>query len=53
VWVVYLRLFQGLKEPVASKEVDEIAGRASGMWLGRIVEVGSWARRAGCRCKDE
>jgi hypothetical protein len=49
VWVGYLRFIQGLEEHVAGDEVDEIAGLASGMGVGRIVEYDSKARRAGCR----
>ena len=49
VWVGYLRFIQGLEEHVAGDEVDEIAGLASGMCVGRIFEVHSRAGRARCR----
>ena len=49
MWVGYLRFIQGLEEHVAVDVVDEIAGLASGMGVGRIVEYDLKARRAGCR----
>ena len=38
-----------LEEQVLGEDLDEIAGLASGMVVGRIVEFESSARRAGCR----
>ena len=49
MWVGLLRLVEGLEEQVADVKVDKIAGWASGFDVDRIIEVGSSARRAGCR----
>jgi hypothetical protein len=49
VCVELLRFVPGLEEQVAGVKVDTIAGWASGLDVDRIVEVGSRARRAGCR----
>ena len=42
-----MRFIQGLEEHVAGDKVDEIAGLASGMGVGRIVEFDSRAGRPG------
>ena len=49
VWVGLLRLVAGLEEQVVDLKVDKIAGWASSLEVDRIIEVGSRARRAGCR----
>ena len=38
-----------LEDHIAGEKVDEIAGLAGGMGVGRIVEVDSRAARLGCR----
>ena len=42
-------LVPGVEEQVAAEEMDYSAGRASIMSVDRIVEIGSSARKAGCR----
>ena len=44
--VRYFSLIPGLKEKVAGDQVVEIAGCASAMGGGKILEVGSRARKA-------
>jgi hypothetical protein len=48
VWVGELRMVPGLEEQIAGEVVDEFAGFASDMGVGRIVVVGSRSGIAGC-----
>ena len=43
-----VKLIPGLEEQVADEELCEIAGRAGGIDVCRIVDVGSRARRGSC-----